>query len=61
MMNCKQATRLMSQGQDRKLSPMERFRLRFHLLICGGCTNYNKQLDIIRKTMKRIGTRRPGN
>jgi len=61
MMNCKQATRLMSQGQDRELNMAERTRLRIHLFICSGCSNYNKQLHLIRETMKRIGTRGPGN
>ena len=58
MMNCKQATRLMSQGQDRELSLAERARLRFHLFICTGCTNYNKQLKIIHQAMKQLGGRR---
>lgn len=59
MMNCKQATRLMSQGQDRELSLSERLRLRFHLFICTGCTHYNKQLQMIGKAMKQLRQGKP--
>jgi len=55
MMHCKHATSLMSQAQDRQLTLTERLRLRFHMVICNGCANYNKQLDIIRKTIKKFG------
>ncbi len=54
MMNCKQATELMSQGQDRELSGRERLALRLHLLICKGCNNYNKQLAFIRQAMRKL-------
>ncbi|TNF37658.1 MAG: zf-HC2 domain-containing protein [Gammaproteobacteria bacterium] len=61
MMNCKQATKLMSQEQDRDLSLSERVRLRLHLFICTGCTNYNKQLKVIHQAMKRLGDHKSGN
>ncbi len=57
MMTCKQATKLMSQGQDRQLTLHERLRLRVHMFICRGCSNYNKHLDVIRTAMKRLGGR----
>ena len=57
MMNCKQATALMSQGQDRTLNRRERLALRLHTLMCRGCNNYNKQLAFIRKTMKQLRNR----
>ncbi len=55
MMNCKHATQLLSQGQDRKLGLMERIGLRLHLLMCSGCTNFNKQIEFIRVACRRIG------
>ena len=55
MMNCKHATQLISQQQDRKLGIMERIGLRLHLLICSGCSNFNKQIDFIRVACRRIG------
>ncbi len=47
MMNCKQATELMSQELDRSLSWYERMRLHFHVMMCHGCTNFRKQMAFI--------------
>lgn len=55
MMNCKHATQLLSQQQDRRLGIMERIGLRLHLLICSGCSNFNKQIDFVRVACRRIG------
>lgn len=57
MMTCKQATELMSQSQDRQLTFYERLRLRVHMFICRGCSNYNKHLNVIRMAMKQLGRR----
>ena len=61
MMNCKQATSLMSQAQDRQLTLAERMKLKVHLIICNGCNNYNKQMHLIGEAMKRLGGRKPGS
>ena len=55
MLSCKQATELMSQAQDRPLRFGERISLRFHLLICAGCANFGRHLDILRAACRRIG------
>jgi hypothetical protein len=47
MMNCKQATRLLSEKQDRPLSSKEKVALKFHTLICAGCRNFDKQMDAL--------------
>ena len=52
MMNCKHATKLMSQEKDCRLSLKQRIELRFHMMMCSGCRNYNKQMAFIRKTMQ---------
>lgn len=52
MMNCKHATKLMSQEKDSSLSLKQRIELRFHIMMCSGCRNYNKQMAFIRKTMQ---------
>jgi len=52
MMNCKHATKLMSQEKDSQLSLMQRIGLRLHLMMCSGCKNYNKQIDFIHKAMQ---------
>jgi len=54
MMSCKEATRLMSEEQDRKLSVGERLTLRFHTVMCIGCTNYRKHMAFLRRAAQRF-------
>jgi hypothetical protein len=54
MLSCKQVTRLVSQGLDRELGFAERVRLRVHLAICDGCTNFRNQMDFLRKAVARL-------
>jgi hypothetical protein len=53
MLTCKDASELLSQGQDRRLGLGERLRLRLHLLICQGCSNFGRQLVILRTAIRR--------
>lgn len=53
MINCKQATELMSQGLDRQLSAGERLRLRLHLLFCVGCRRTQAQFRFLREAMRK--------
>ena len=59
MLSCKEATRLVSQGLDRELGFGERVRLRVHLAICDGCTNFSKQMAFLRKAMARLAEQSP--
>ena len=52
MLNCKDVTHLLSEGQDRKLSLIERLRLKIHLAVCDGCTQYGRQLQFIRQACR---------
>lgn len=54
MLTCKDATQLMSQQMDGKLSVMNRISLGFHLLICQGCRNFEEQIRFMRKAVTRI-------
>jgi hypothetical protein len=54
MLNCKEATRLMSQEQDRELTLGERVALRYHTMLCIGCTNYRKHMRVLRKAAERF-------
>ena len=56
MLSCQQVTRLVSQGLDRELGFAERVRLRVHLAICDGCTNFTKQMAFLRKAVARLGS-----
>lgn len=59
ILSCKEATRLVSQGLDRKLGFGERVMLRVHLAICDGCTNFRNQVDFLRRAVTRLGSEEP--
>ena len=48
MLNCREASQLMSQAMDRRLGWRERVGLRLHLLLCSGCRAARRQLSFIR-------------
>jgi hypothetical protein len=52
MLNCCEATRLMSEARERSLSLREKMALRFHTMICAACRRFNRQLDFLRKVSK---------
>ena len=49
MLNCRQATRLISQSMDANLRWYQRLAVRFHLLYCVWCRRYAAQLRFLRK------------
>jgi hypothetical protein len=57
LLSCKEVSQLVSQGLDRRLGWLERTRLRLHLAICDGCTNFARQLDFLRTAVARLGSR----
>lgn len=57
MMNCKQATRLISESQERSLSLVEKMSLKVHLVICTGCKNFSLQVPFLSKAMKAYARR----
>ncbi len=52
MMNCQQATRLISESQDRPLSWPEKMHLKVHLMMCSGCKNFSLQVPFLSQAMK---------
>ncbi len=48
MDSCKKITGMISEGLDRELSFNERMRIRFHLLMCAGCSAFEKQMQFLR-------------
>ena len=51
LLSCKETTRLLSQGEDRKLAFGERVALRVHLAICDGCRNVSAQFRFLRSAV----------
>jgi putative zinc finger protein len=54
LLSCKETTRLLSQGEDRRLGLGERIALRLHLAICDGCRNVAAQLRFLRSAVKSL-------
>lgn len=54
MISCREATRMMSEGQERALGAGERLRLRLHLGLCAACRNFDAQLAVLREAMRRF-------
>lgn len=52
MLTCRDATRLMSEEQERHLTVGERAAVRMHNLMCRGCSNYRKHIAFIRRAAK---------
>lgn len=51
---CREASRLESDAFERQLTPVEKLRLRLHLLICGACREYRAELRLMRQLFQRI-------
>lgn len=56
MLSCKEVSRLVSQGLDRKLGFGERVALRLHLAICEGCENFSRQMAVLRRAAQGLST-----
>jgi len=54
MLSCKDTTRLISQSMDTSLPVGKRIWVRIHLLTCEFCTRYERQLLLIRETLRRL-------
>jgi len=48
MLNCHDATRLMSEAQERTLKVSERMSLKMHVMMCSGCNNFKNQMGTLR-------------
>ena len=52
MPTCRQASRLQSEGLDRRLSLPKRLGLRLHLLACRWCRRYGNQIRFLRQALR---------
>jgi len=53
---CRDTTPLISELMDHKLPLGKRLRVRFHLGVCGVCSLYKKQLEIIQALARKLGS-----
>jgi Putative zinc-finger len=52
-LTCKEASRLISQSMDQKLTLAQRATLRLHLSACDACTRFGAQLNALRAAMRK--------
>ena len=48
VLSCKEAARIVSEGLDTKLTLSKKLSLRLHLVMCKGCTLYQKQITALK-------------
>lgn len=52
-LTCKEVSVVLSQAQDRDIGLIERLQLEAHLKLCEGCRNFQRQLDFLRRAIRR--------
>jgi hypothetical protein len=57
MLDCREATGLMSQARERHLSLRERVALRLHWAMCSACRRFDRQMDVLRAAARRFASR----
>ena len=61
-LSCKEASRLISEGMDRRLSFRERIVLRLHVGVCDACSRFTRQLAFLRRALSALpGSDEPEN
>jgi hypothetical protein len=59
MLSCKEVARLASDGLDQEMSLGKRFGMRLHMMMCGPCARYVKQLKQLRLLFSRYAKEGP--
>lgn len=54
-LDCREVSRLLSDGLDKDLPANERARLRLHLVVCEACRSVEQQLGVLRDALRRLG------
>jgi hypothetical protein len=56
LVSCKEATRLLSRREERRLRAAERAKLALHLGVCDACSRFARQLAFMRAALRRYRT-----
>lgn len=57
MDTCRDISALVSRAMDEDLRPSERLRVRFHLLMCGACRRFERQVRLLRSAARQAAAR----
>jgi len=55
MLDCRHATLLASQSMEKRLPFRQRMALRLHLMLCDACTQFMRQLHLLRAAIGQLG------
>ncbi len=53
MLSCKEVSRLLSESQDHKLTSWQAVQIWMHLLMCGLCRQFRRQIRFINQAISR--------
>ena len=53
-LDCKEVSRLISEGLDQTMPAPKRARLRYHFVICQACRTVDEQMKFLRRALKAI-------
>jgi hypothetical protein len=58
-LDCKEVSRLISEGLDQAMPAPERARLRYHFVICQTCRTVDEQMKFLRRAVKELDKEPP--
>ncbi len=58
-LDCKEVSRLISEGLDQTMPAPERARLRYHFVICQTCRTVDEQMKFLRRAVKEMDKEPP--
>ena len=58
-LDCKEVSRLISEGLDQTMPAPERARLRYHFVICQTCRTVDEQMQFLRRAVKAMDKEPP--
>lgn len=53
MLNCREVSELCSRELDQDIGLGQKLSMRAHLMMCSGCSNYRRQLSLLRAAARR--------
>lgn len=59
-LDCKEVSRLISEGLDQAMPAPERARLRYHFVVCQTCRTVDEQMRFLRQAIKALDKEPPG-
>lgn len=51
MLSCRESASLLLRASDAQLTLLQKMQVRLHLMMCGACTNFSKQVKVMNGAM----------